>query len=165
MLASGHPGQMGTTRVWETTMQEVHVFSGITGTTRRFRLSAAPSLYLQMCFKQTGSNWSPTGGNQIRLCRLVFRGGIIIFDFFFPTLAATRSTFTRSYHVDALLWLSSSPFLFFFYDAAPLELRNNGCLFRDPITFSSPGTPLLQCLVHNCSLCSCSPNRHVSHTD
>lgn len=83
MFASGQPGRVGTTRVWETTMQEVHVFSGITGTTRRFRLSAGPSLYLQMCFKQTGSNWSPTGGNQIRLCRLVFRGGIIIFDFFF----------------------------------------------------------------------------------
>lgn len=147
-------------------MQEVHVFSGITGSTRRFRLYAGPSLYLQMCFKQTGSNWSPTGGNQIRLCRLVFRGRIIIFDFFFFPLLRRRAPLSRG-PITLMLRFDFLPlcFFFFFYDAAPLELRNNGCLFRDPITFSSPGTPLLLCLVHNCSLCSCSPNRHASHTD
>lgn len=140
MLASGQPGRMGTTRVWETTMQEVHVFSGITGTTSRFRLSAGPSLYLQMCFKQTGSNWSPTGGNQIRLCRLVFRGGIIIFDFFFfPTLAATRSTFTRSYHVDALLWLSSSLFLFFFLQRGSAGVEEQWLPFQRSYNLLLPG--------------------------
>lgn len=115
MLASGQPGQMGTTRVWETTMQEVHVFSGITGSTRRFRLYAGPSLYLQMCFKQTGSNWSPTGGNQIRLCRLVFRGRIIIFDFFFSHSCGDALHFHEvlSRWCSALTFFLSVSFFFF----------------------------------------------------
>lgn len=100
--------------VWETTMQEVHVFSGITGTTRRFRLSAGPSLYLQMCFKQTGSNWSPTGGNQIRLCRLVFRGGIIIFDFFFFPLLQRRAPLSRG-PITLMLCFDFLPLSFFFF--------------------------------------------------